>query len=381
MTRMRLYFLMIPIMKINRIISALSIVILVLAALSIVPSPSAQAQFNLEALTEASIDTAIESYSDISMNHPNADAVGYLSARGAIQGYADGTFKVDQAVNRAEALKIILLGGSIDVEASLTTNAFPDVPGSAWYTPFVAKARTMGIIAGNPDGTFRPATTLNLAEALKIVLLAKERDVSTLSASGMIYTDVEAGSWFAPYVLYAKNKNLIEASGNIYPGQPMSRGKLVELMFRLSVVLENNLERFPDDSASSGTDSTDTSSTTGTTGTGGTTGDTDTGTTGSGSTTAGADLEASLKISLSVGNFLFNPNEIRINAGQEAQLQFTSVSGFHDFNIDELGISRQLSTSGTTTIELKVDQPGSYTFYCSVGNHRALGMEGTLIVE
>lgn len=395
-------------MNTSRHISAIFSLHLVflLSISSIIPSYAIGT--DLKTTIEASVSTAVDTYTDLSESHVNADAVGYLSAEGAIQGYADGTFKPDQAVNRAEALKIILLGAKMEVSEKLSTSAFFDVPSSAWYVRFVAKAKAMGIVKGNPDGSFKPATTLNLAEALKIVLLTKQIDVIQIRATGSVYNDVSASAWYAPYVLYAKNKNLIEADSQnrVYPAQPMTRGKLVELMYRLSIVLENQLESFPTESeiqsaqgssSDTGTSGTGTVSSSGSTdgSTGTTTGSGSTSTTGGVGTTGGAgttsgtsnggstgvELEAKIEISVSAGNYFFSPNEIRIQAGQDTEIQFSEVSGFHDFVIDELGISQSLSASGTTTVNLNVATPGTYIFYCSVGNHRAQGMEGTLIVE
>lgn len=53
----------------------------------------------------------------------------------------------------------------------------------------------------------------------------------------------------------------------------------------------------------------------------------------------------------------------------------------HTVTIEELDDRTIASTSGgeTATGEVELD-PGTYTYYCSVGNHRQQGMEGTLEV-
>ncbi|WP_053620053.1 cupredoxin domain-containing protein [Nocardiopsis sp. NRRL B-16309] len=55
----------------------------------------------------------------------------------------------------------------------------------------------------------------------------------------------------------------------------------------------------------------------------------------------------------------------------------------HDLVVEELGDEQVIplidggeSTTGTVTLE-----PGTYTFYCSVGSHRSMGMEQTVTVE
>lgn len=82
-------------------------------------------------------------------------------------------------------------------------------------------------------------------------------------------------------------------------------------------------------------------------------------------------------IELEAGNFYFRPAQIVVNAGT-VKVRVTNSGGFHDFVIDELDI-RQPMEDGTE-FEFTV-KPGTYTFYCSVGNHRQMGMEGTIVVQ
>src|SRR3989344_8997908 len=49
-----------------------------------------------------------QSFLDVSPLHPAYPAVEYLKSTGVLQGYADGTFRPDAKVNRAEATKIIV---------------------------------------------------------------------------------------------------------------------------------------------------------------------------------------------------------------------------------------------------------------------------------
>lgn len=82
------------------------------------------------------------------------------------------------------------------------------------------------------------------------------------------------------------------------------------------------------------------------------------------------------------GAFYYKPNEIRVKKGEKVKVVMKSVDMMHDFVIDELGVKMPIAKSGETgTVEFTADQAGTYEFYCSVGQHRAQGQVGKLIVE
>lgn len=198
-------------------------------------------------------------FSDLSGAHPNYNAIMDLQVRGIVSGYPNGTFMPDQVVNRAEALKIILEGSEIlgqESEIGGNNANFSDVTDwDVWFYPYLNTAVNEGIIEGYPDGTFMPANTVNLAENLKMLLLAKKVDLSTINIIEDPYADVAKNAWFANFVQYGKERNLIEddGQGKIFPSQGMTRGKLSEVMYRLIFADEHNLISFPQGTIISGT--------------------------------------------------------------------------------------------------------------------------------
>ncbi|MFP4112091.1 MAG: plastocyanin/azurin family copper-binding protein [Candidatus Woesearchaeota archaeon] len=74
--------------------------------------------------------------------------------------------------------------------------------------------------------------------------------------------------------------------------------------------------------------------------------------------------------------------DIRVNHGNTVIIEFTSTDGFHDWVVDEFdSATEQVSTGESTSVEFIADQRGTFEYYCSVGNHRQMGMVGNLIVE
>ena len=81
-------------------------------------------------------------------------------------------------------------------------------------------------------------------------------------------------------------------------------------------------------------------------------------------------------------SFDFDPAEIRVKQGDTVRIVFTSTGGMHDFVIDEFDVKTKiLQAEESETIEFVASEAGTFEYYCSVGNHRQMGMVGKLVVE
>ena len=91
---------------------------------------------------------------------------------------------------------------------------------------------------------------------------------------------------------------------------------------------------------------------------------------------AGSNKEAQ-KIVLSLKDFNYYPNTVKVKAGKPVSISLDQgVSGcLRDFTIRDLGIREYLRTP-SDTVDFTPTKPGTYRFACSMG----MGT-GTLIVE
>lgn len=84
-------------------------------------------------------------------------------------------------------------------------------------------------------------------------------------------------------------------------------------------------------------------------------------------------------------NFEFSLSSISASAGNTVRITLTNSGGNHDFVISEISGANTgvISQGEQVTIEFQIpnNPQGSYYYFCSVGNHRALGMEGTLVIN
>lgn len=80
--------------------------------------------------------------------------------------------------------------------------------------------------------------------------------------------------------------------------------------------------------------------------------------------------------------FEFNVKEIRVKKGDRVKINMTTVEGFHDFTLTEFNVkTKQLPVGQSDSVEFTADKTGTFEYYCSVGNHRQMGMVGKFIVE
>ena len=81
-------------------------------------------------------------------------------------------------------------------------------------------------------------------------------------------------------------------------------------------------------------------------------------------------------------NFKFAPNEMKVNKGDTVKVIFKSQGKLHDFVIDEFKVkTAQLGEDKSEEVTFVADKTGTFEFYCSVGEHREMGMKGNLIVQ
>jgi cytochrome c oxidase subunit II len=87
------------------------------------------------------------------------------------------------------------------------------------------------------------------------------------------------------------------------------------------------------------------------------------------------------RIEVNGTSFEFNPDEITVTAGEDIAIVLTSDDLLHDFTIDELSAHVPADKDEIAEGGFRADEPGRYTYYCTVEGHLEQGMEGTLVVE
>ena len=175
-------------------------------------------------------DEEVPTFTDVAKDHAYYDAIYTLAKEGVVSGISqeDGTyaFKPDDTITRAEVATLIAMA-LVGDESLLTTKTdkFPDVLNDHWANKYIAYAVQSGIIAGNDDGTFRPANPVTYGEAVKMLICAK--------GYGAVYKPTTP--WYEGFVNIANQKGLTKGAAGIGSVEA-PRGLVAQLVYNLRSV-------------------------------------------------------------------------------------------------------------------------------------------------
>lgn len=146
--------------------------------------------------------TELKTLSDVEGN-ANQEAIEVAYDLGIVTGNPDGTFQPTKAVTRAEFAAMITRALAIP-ESALAGYAktnFKDTAGYTWAVPYLAFCNSKGIMLGDGQGNAMPGKTITVNEAVTMVLRA------------LGYTNNSAelvGTWPSNYVTKAQELKLYD---------------------------------------------------------------------------------------------------------------------------------------------------------------------------
>lgn len=184
-----------------------------------------------ENLHKSAPEVKENAFTDVTPENKNYEAIKYLKDNWVISWYKDWSFKPTKTVSRVEAVKMIFAWLKIWTENAKNL-AFSDTTNDAWYSPFVWAALKKWIVKWYSDWSFKPSKSVNRSEYYKILLLSAEINPSVPMANP--YSDVDKNSWFAPYIWFVKDANLVKVNWeNFFPAEWVSRAEVAESLYNL----------------------------------------------------------------------------------------------------------------------------------------------------
>lgn len=175
----------------------------------------------------------VNPYTDVSQDTWYYASVEYVSSKGIMNGYADGTFRPGQRLSRAHLAQLLY---NPEGRPQVSAGRYTDTEDGAWYESAISWATDAGILTGYADGSIRPNASITrqqLSAMLYRYARYTGRDVS-LRADLAGYTDT---AQIAPYALeamqWANAAGIINGSGEaLLPGSTATRAQTAAMLTR-----------------------------------------------------------------------------------------------------------------------------------------------------
>ena len=181
--------------------------------------------------------TTGDMFSDVAEDQWYYDYVLEAAELGIVKGNPDGTFKPNDKVTRADfALMTVRMLGVDEDSLEFTTTAFTDVNDETYNAAAIQYCAEKGLIGGDGDGKFRPNDSITRQEAAKIIAEALEL---TETDDELFTDDNLIHEWAEDYVYQCKAAGIFggdAGTGNFRPTDAISRAETAKIM----VVAYNN---------------------------------------------------------------------------------------------------------------------------------------------
>jgi len=173
-------------------------------------------------------------FADVPENHWALTPIEQLATTGLIEGYPNGTFQPERALSRAELATLLVKSKGVEPSA-VTDKTFKDMPPSHWAARYVKGALTMGLVKGYPDKTFKPNNKITRTEG--VVVLTRFGDIPQPAAlNAGPYPDLTARHWASPFIAAARTAGLLDYIGDndFEPKKELTRAEAVEILSKTS---------------------------------------------------------------------------------------------------------------------------------------------------
>jgi hypothetical protein len=173
-------------------------------------------------------------FADVPENHWALTPIEQLATTGLIEGYPNGTFQPERALSRAELATLLVKSKGMEPPA-ITEKTFKDMPPAHWAARYVKGALTMGLVKGYPDKTFKPNNKITRTEG--VVVLTRFGNLPQPAAlTAGPYPDLTARHWASPFIAAARTAGLLDYIGDndFEPKRELTRAEAVEILSKTS---------------------------------------------------------------------------------------------------------------------------------------------------
>ncbi|RIJ76916.1 hypothetical protein D1871_09870 [Nakamurella silvestris] len=177
-------------------------------------------------------------FSDVGPAHQFFTEINWAVANGVAKGYADGTFKPNNKVERQALIHYLYNASHPGVPApACTVKPFTDVPLSSTFCGDIAWAKANGITLGNADGTFLPVDQVS-REAAAAFIFRTVRSITPSTVAPACTTkpfpDVAVNSTFCAEIAWAASNDIVKGfeDGKFYGSSKVARDAAAAFVYR-----------------------------------------------------------------------------------------------------------------------------------------------------
>nr|WP_240548402.1 immunoglobulin-like domain-containing protein [Paenibacillus lignilyticus] len=171
-------------------------------------------------------------FSDIT-GHWAEPNIKKAASSGIVKGYQDGTFKPGKTVTRAEFA--VMLMNVLKPQGEGAQLTFTDTAKiGTWAKQAVAQAVQAGIIKGYADGSFRPNEEITRAEMAAMIAIATGTPIKEVAATDFA-DDKDIPEWAKAGVAFVKQAGIVQGKGDnqFVPRDHATRAEAVTVLLNL----------------------------------------------------------------------------------------------------------------------------------------------------
>lgn len=189
-------------------------------------------------LTPAIQSAEAASFTDVPKSHWAHDPIDVISDMGIINGYPDGTYKLNQPVTRAQAAKIVALATKTKPTHNFKPD-FKDVTPAHGAYDHIRALTERGIF--NNSEAFNPNASLTRGQMAKIITLAY--DITVDKNDLISFRDVKKINGYHSYITTIAELGITttEQGGEFKPNDPVSRAHMAAFIQR-AIEFDNKLK-------------------------------------------------------------------------------------------------------------------------------------------
>ena len=197
-------------------------------------------------LMPAALAAGADGFTDVGRDSWCYEYVDYVTSRGYFLGTTDTTFSPDR--NMTRAMFVVVLSRFDDVEVDDSRSSFSDVEAGSWCTGAIEWAAENGIVTGYADGTFRPNASITRAQMCAIMdrylnyYTAKHSvTVARNGSSATLADQSQVPSYAASAVRNCQIYGLINgySDGTFRPNTNSTRAHVAAIIYRLAFLVES----------------------------------------------------------------------------------------------------------------------------------------------